>query len=902
MIDCISARVYEAGARRALFATTALALSLGLAAPAFAQDQAPAPANAEPTSPPASAPLSAAPAQDEIVVTGSSIRGVAPVGSALIGVTRDTIQATAPANTKELLSNVPQLGNFGANAEQSTPNRYRTPGFQPNIHNLGMYATLTLANGHRIAPVGTEAVLPDPSIIPVIAVQRVEIIADGASSVYGSDAVAGVVNFIYRKNVEGIEASGTFGWNDTRYRKYDASILAGHSWGTGSIMAAYEYSQNKSPLTRDIDFLALGGDQRSRGGRDLRPTTCLLPNVTASGTVYAYQANGTFRPGRNQCGLLDEKQTIIPDAHRHAVLVTARQEAGDKVELWTELNYSNYKTFRWGGRPSLTLNVPSTNPYFRLPDGVTADRITVVRSGLGLFPSGAQPQSSKFWGVTAGADIHLGGNWVANIMGHVSKTNDWNQEAPELDQLAATRLAAGTTLSTALNPFGQAADNDPAVLAQINNDYAQINVASQRLRELQAKADGPLFAIPGGDVRMAIGADFRVEQLVQRQTAGAPGVDLLTVRDDNISRTVTSAFAEFNVPLFSELNARPFFQALTLSISGRLDYYDKYGTIFNPKYGANWSPVRGVTVHGSYSTSFAAPNMGMITSTFTVPRPNSAINLTDVTTGEFLGTINQLNPGGGNPNLQPEKATSWSMGVDFVPQFVPGLRLSATYYEVEYRNTVYQPTTADVLTNPQFAMFRILHPTQAQIDDMLRMMPPQGPITTGFDALIYYNAQNLGVKQVAGVDIDGSYRIDTASLGSFNLGIIANRQTRYKQQTGPGAAFVSRLGTNDAPKWKTRFQAGWSLDPVVVNLFANYVGSYRYTAVNPAQKVDSWLTFDLTAALDLSKMIHDGVSLQARVVNLFDKDPPFVDNANGYLPALASPFGRQFEVTLRAKF
>jgi len=837
----------------------------------------------------------------DIIVTGSSIRGVAPVGSPLIGVTADTIKANAPANTKELLSTVPQLGNFGANAEQSTPNRYRTPGFQPNIHNLGMYATLTLVNGHRIAPVGTEAVLPDPSIVPVIALQRVEIIADGASSVYGSDAVAGVVNFIYRRNVEGIEAQGTFGWNGSRYRKWNAAIIGGHSWGSGNIMAAYEFSKNKSPLTSDIDFLALGGDQRSRGGRDLRGNACLQPNITVNGSNYAYQTDGSFQPGRNLCGLLDPKSTVIPDAERHSVLVTARQEVTENVELWAELNYSNYKTSRWGGRPPINITVPSTNPYFRLPDGVTADSITLTRSGLGLFPSGRQPQTSKFYGLTVGADIQLGSDWVANIIGHVSKTDDWNQESPELDQLAAQRLANGTTLSTALNPFGQAADNDPSVLAQINNDYAQINDASQRLRELQVKADGPIFTIPGGDIRMAVGVDFRGEQAIQKQTAGAPGANLLIVRDDNISRTVTSGFAELNVPLFSDENARPFFQALTLSVSGRLDYYDKYGTVFNPKYGVNWSPVRGVTLHGSHSTSFAAPNMGMITSTFTVPRTNRVTNLTDVTTGIFLGTINELNPGGGNPDLKPEEATSSSLGVDFVPEFLPGLRLSTTYYQVEYRNTVYQPTTADVLTNAQFAMYRIIHPTQQQIDDVLRAMPPQGPITTGFDAIIWYNAQNMGVRRVAGFDIEGSYQFDTRSLGAFNLGVIANRQTRYKQQTVPGTDFRSRLGTNDAPHWKTRFNLTWDYEPVTLNLFANYVSGYRFTAVNPVQKVKSWTTFDLTASVDLSKM-HDGLSIQGRIVNLFNEDPPFVDNSSGYLGALASPFGRQFELTVRAAF
>lgn len=858
--------------------------------------QEPVAADAAPALPARPARPPAAPsAVDEIIVTGSSIRGVAPVGSALIGVNRATIAANAPANSKELLSAIPQLGNFGTNAEQSTPNRYRTSGFQPNIHNLGVFATLTLFNGHRFAPVGGEAVFPDPSIIPVIAVERVELVTDGASSVYGSDAVAGVVNFIYRKNVEGVEASATYGWNDTRYRKRDLAVIGGHAWEGGSVMAAYEFSDNLSPYNTDIDFIALGGDQRSRGGRDLRAANCLSPNVTINGMVYAYPS---WSVGRNVCGVLNT-QNIIADGARHAVLLTGRQRLNEKVELWAETNWSRYETVRIGGRQALNLTVPSTNPYFQLPPGVSASSVSVTRSGLGLFPGLRSIQSSEVLGVTFGADVDLGHDWKANLMFHASKTEDYNKD-PELDLLAAQRLTNGTTPSTALNPFGQAADNDPAVLAQIDNDYAQINDTSQRLRELQVKADGPVWTIQGGKIRAAVGVDFRNDEAVQLQTAGAQGVNLLIVRDDDINRSLASAFTEVNIPLFSEQNAKPGIRSLVVALSGRYDHYEKLGGVFNPKYGVVWSPIQGVSLHGSYGASFAAPNLGLITSTFTVPRPNTVLNLTDATTGVFLGTVNALNPGGGNPELTPEEATTKSFGVDYAPDQMPGLQLSATYYDVEYRNTIYTPVNDDILTNPQFAHLRIINPTPEQIADVLARMPPQGPITTGFDTIVYLNARNIGVRQIAGVDIDGSYRFDTR-FGGFNFAVNANRQTRYKQQVVPGGPFNSRLGNAEAPHWKARYTLGWNLDPLTVSLFANYVSSFRNTTVTPNQIVDANITYDLAVSMALDR-VREGASMQARVVNLFDKDPPFYDSANGYFAGLASPFGRQVEVTLRARF
>jgi iron complex outermembrane receptor protein len=840
-------------------------------------------------------------AVEEVVVTGSSIRGVAPVGSALIGVTRDTIQAQAPANSKELLASVPQLGNFGVNAEQSTPDRFRTAGFQPNIHNLGIYATLTLLNGHRIAPVGGEAVFPDPSIVPVIAVQRVEVVADGASAVYGSDAVAGVVNFIYRKNVEGLEVSSTYGWNDTRYQKRDFAILGGHSWEGGNIMAAYQFSDNNSPLNTDIDFLALGGDQRSRGGRDLRGSNCLQPNVTANGTTYAYN-NGAYSVGRNLCGLLDQG-TVIPDSQRHALLVTGRQRVTDTVELWGEFNYSQYDTRSFGGQTSLNLIMPNTNPYFRAPAGSNATSIQVVRSALGLFPSRFSTQESNVYAFTGGADIDLGKDWRGNLMVHASKTADYNND-PEIDLVNAVAAINGTTLATALNPFGQAADNNATVLASIDNGYRRINDTSQRLRELQFKADGPLWTLPGGEVRAAVGVDVRNEQARQTQISGSPARKIIDVRDDNIGRTVTSGFYELNVPIVGDGNARPFMERLTLSVSGRYDYYEKYGGQFNPKYGVVWEPISGIALHGSYGTSFAAPNIGIITSKFGFlgSRDQNTV-LTDWKTGQQIQRpFDIYNMGGGNPDLEPEEATSYSFGVDFTPDQVPGLRLSASYYNVEYRNTIYKASLNDVITNPAFEAYRTINPTPAQMAAVLAEAPPEmevQPYVT-WDVIFRSYAINLGMRQFEGIDLDGSYDFNT-DFGHFTIAANANRKLVDRQQVLPGTPFNDRLGTDQAVKWKGRTSIAWNMDPATIGLAINYIGKYRYTNGSVFKNADAWVTYDLVANVKLDKL-REGLSVQGRIVNLTNEDPPFTDNANGYIGSLASPFGRQFEVTVRAKF
>jgi iron complex outermembrane receptor protein len=885
------------------------AVLLAVAAPCIALGQTAAGAAS-----PAASPANDNTVLEEVLITGSSIRGVAPTGSALLSMSRESIEAAAPANTKEMLATMPQLGNFGANAEQSTPNRFRTAGFQPNIHNLGIYATLTLFNGHRVAPVGSEAVFPDPSIIPVIAVDRVELIADGASSIYGSDAVAGVVNFIYRKNLDGLEVSGTYGFNNTSYRKHDFAAAYGRHWGGGNMMLAYEYSDNTSPLTTEIPFLALGGDQTSRGGRDLRGSVCLTPTVRSvdaagrpTGTTYGYPSWTTTAVDQ-RCGVLAPSE-IIPDGKRHAFLLTAEQQLSDRVKAWTEVNYSIYKTHQIAGRQTLNLVVPRTNPYFTAPPALAnASQIYVTRSALGLFDPINNYKRSEVTAVTLGADIQLSTDWVGNLMFHASTTRDFNNDH-ELDLQNAQAAANGTTTATALNPFGQAAQNNAAVLARIDNGFDQNNIASQRLRELQFKADGPLFAIAGGEVRSALGVDLRNDEAKQLQTAGSTQSTssfYQIVRNDDVKRTVLAGFFELNVPLVSDKNARPGVRSLTLSVAGRDDYYENYGAKFNPKYGFVWAPIDSLKVRGSYGTSFAAPNAGLLTSIFGVPQPNSNYNLTVAagpTAGERLATINVYNLGGGNPALQPEEAKTWSAGLDWAPTaFLDGLRVGVTYYNVLYSNLIYKPTNADVITDPAFIDSRVLHPTAAQIAAAIAFAPPQQPITTSYDLLFNSYAINIGARKLAGMDYDIAYRLRTASLGTFNFSLVANQQLKYSQEIVPGRGYTSRLGTSDAPKWKGRLAVTWNIADLSLSAFLNHTGSFQNTTTTPIQEVASWTTLDLTAQYQLPKVLKNGLTLQLRAQNALNRDPPFYDAANGYFPALASPFGRTYEVTVRAKF
>src|SRR5262245_57932492 len=216
------ARHWKATRQLALSGTSLVAALFGMAAPGFAQTQGPDSSADE------------VPAEEEIVVTGTSIRGVPPTGSNLISVTRDDIETVGAANTPDLVATVPQLNSFNT-APSASLGGFGS--FSPGMRGLPANATLPLMNGHRLVAAAANETNPDFPLIPNLALERVEVVADGASAVYGSDAVAGVVNFITRRHVSAPEVSMSYGVGDEYYSGHIGGII-GHDWGSGSLVAA----------------------------------------------------------------------------------------------------------------------------------------------------------------------------------------------------------------------------------------------------------------------------------------------------------------------------------------------------------------------------------------------------------------------------------------------------------------------------------------------------------------------------------------------------------------------------------------------------------------------------------------------------------------------------------------
>ncbi|MEN9627356.1 MAG: hypothetical protein RJA10_583, partial [Pseudomonadota bacterium] len=228
----------------------------------------------------------------QIVVTGSRIRGAPPVGAPVTTVGREEVENSAGINTAQILQSVPQIYNLGVSENsrgQSGGAGNITYGSGINLRGIGPFATLTLVNGHRVVGQGTQSATVDPSIIPALMLERVEVVADGASAVYGSDAVAGVANLILRRNEPGVQASLRYGVADG-YDERQLGMLLGRKWTGGQFTLAAEHTHRSALSGRDRDFYR--GDLRDAGGGDFRGTQCSPGNIVINNVSYAIPAGG----------------------------------------------------------------------------------------------------------------------------------------------------------------------------------------------------------------------------------------------------------------------------------------------------------------------------------------------------------------------------------------------------------------------------------------------------------------------------------------------------------------------------------------------------------------------------------------------------------------------------------
>lgn len=890
--------------RLVLCGASLLALALSTSAPAWAQASDVTGA-AEAAKPQSDNDGNAPEQVSEIVVTGSSIRGVPPTGSNLISVSREDIRTIGANTTPDLLASVPQLNSF------NTAPRAANGGagaFAPGLRSLPASATLPLMNGHRLVAGGTNQTNPDFPFIPELAIERVEIVADGASAIYGSDAVAGVVNFITRQRYSGVDTSVRYGVADD-YHTFSASGLVGHNWDRGSVVAAYQYAENGNIVGADRDYRIT--DLRPYGGVDTRTTVCPAANVRVDTTAYAvnYAAPGLAPNTTNSCdnGAVTD---LVPKSRLHSAYLPARQDLSDHVTLWGELLYSDRKdTVRAPPPPGagasggvILYNLPGfANPFFKTPPGSGATTEFVQFRTDNLY--GADHINNVFrvqaGNSSAGVDAKLPSDLKLSVYG----TYDWatnDTYLPAINPAALDAAALGTTTATALDPFGNG--TSPEVAAKIT-DYAGDLVIHQRTYLGAAKLDGPLAELPGGQLKFALGAEYRRETFQQRGIYGGSQVP------EDLTRNIGSLYGELFVPIVGEGNQAALVRSLALSVSGRYDHYSDFGSTTNPKIGVNWDPVHGLTLRGTYGRSFRAPGLRDVGATVGAYYYNAAAiagsTFRDPTRGAAqVDTIFLL---GGNRGLQPEEARTYSFGADLHPASLPNFHGSVTFYDIRYTNVIGTPGGAIAFTDPTFASVIYRNPTAAQLNSLLGIAVPvnfvPGALPT-IGNLLDFRQGNFGVRKTNGLDFDLGYRQPT-SFGALYAGLAGNYIFKFETQLSPTAPVSDSLKLG-VPKATLRGTLGAQVGQFNAVAFVNYrdgvTGLYATPTGSAEYSAKAYTTVDLRFSMKLPYGgLAKGTELGLQVNDLFDQDPPFFPQAEG-IGGAYNPIGRYVALNLRKSF
>jgi iron complex outermembrane receptor protein len=595
---------------------------------------------------------------EAVTVTGTSIRGVAPIGSNLVTVGRDTLGKIAAINATEMTNTVPAITQSGAAVQGENTYSY----YAPSIHGLGGSAsntTLVIVDGMRMPGGGTQFGQTDPNIIPSSALQRVEVLADGASSVYGSDAVAGVVNYITRHEFQGIEINGKVGvanaWNSA-----DLNAIAGTAWNDGSMYVAGQYSYQSALANSSRAFLSRG-DYRPLGQNfdsfNCSPASIRTP---ASGTnVYLSPTATTTVPNTSAFAPCNNTLNgdVLPSAERITGLVRIVQNVGDRLTLTATANYSHLlgnRNLQEGLVTGITAYGPGSgqggqiNPFFQPPAGEPA-AVQETISYAALLPGtqgsqgnkyGMEQQSNDTLFLYGNAEYKLSTNWTARLSDSFgrSRTNDARigifcpscailaiNGTTQANANPTTTSVGGTNIvalnlplntSNALdvwNPNG--GNTSPAVLKQLyslNQNNTHWNSYNQSKLEVQ----GIIADLPAGALRMAAGAEYMwvTQDVATIGTAGlgALGGGLSKYFQFSLARNVYSGYAEVVAPIISQDMGVPLVQNFELDLSARYDRYSDVGETSNPKIAANWTVYDDLKIRANYATAFVAPPLAAI--------------------------------------------------------------------------------------------------------------------------------------------------------------------------------------------------------------------------------------------------------------------------------------------------
>lgn len=832
---------------------------------------------------------------EQVDVTGSLIPGVQDTVAPLIYLKRQQLAMASFPTVEDALYTLPIISLNGPREDLGIDANYQY-GAGLDLRGLGVGATLVLVNGQRQPLSGLNGDFVDVSTIPLSAVQRIEVLPDGASAVYGSDAIAGVINIIMRSDFQGAETEVRYGTAIGGRRDIMASQLWGTHWRTGHAMLAYEYSDatalaaSRRPYAANADKTPYGGGNYdtyySNPGNILNPATLLPIYGAPAGQNGQRFTAAALLPSLNLENQFAQFQ-LFPEARAHELYGTAAEALNPRLQLFVEGRFAERDTLQHNFPDTQLLVVPPSNPFYVNPFGNVPYALVAYSFSSDYGPTVFSATSQVYVG-TAGARLQIGNTWRATLSESYGRQSLRSDDGNVVDPAALAASLADPNPATAFDPFG-GGSNNPATLAAIKRDFP-LHMASS-IESTRLVAEGSLFRMPAGHAQLALGVERR-EEALSHDVADPLNRAEQTI-SERYSRHATALFSQLALPLIGDPANPRTAPRLELNVAGRYEHYSDFGGTFNPTVRIRWVPAQMLKLRASWGRSFRAPTLDNLYDTsgdaaglVVLPDPRSS-------TGRSLVLVEQ----GSNPSLKQETARTWTAGFDLAPNFLMGSTLSLTYYSIDYENRIAEPGAdnpfAILIDGTEWAPVITRNPSQAQIAGVCNSPDYKGSVpaclASSPAAVIDGRLANLATTKTTGLDLEAHDSVQSA-WGNLELGVNANYVFRFDQAvtaSSPGTNIVNTVANPLA--LRLRGTIGWSRQGPGrpgpgFDLAVNHIGGYKNPGSTLIPNVSPWTTVD-------ARMVYrarggagwlSGTEISLNAVNVLNHDPPFVDSQFGY--------------------
>jgi iron complex outermembrane receptor protein len=851
-----------------------------------------------------------------IEITGSRIKRIDTETAAPVQViTRDQIEKSGATSITEVLKSLPSnnAGSFDENAVASF-----TPGAGGvALRGLGAQATLVLINGRRVAPFGFasggQTTFVDVNSIPLDAVERIDVLLDGASAIYGSDAMAGVINVILRKDFAGMQARGSLGqsaYGDATFKR--GAVI----FGKGSLASdRYNFLANlehidQDPVKASARPNTATSDFRLLTGLDRRSTYSYPGNlytvggVDGGGAAFIAPLPGCKTPATGNPALAGrciydfvQYTDVVAKSSRDSLLLAGTVELGGGAQFFSDLSLMRTKfdqqSASFSSSTYYDTNVDVPTRAITLPVGHPQNPGTTpvaLRYRLADVPAvtGVVSNTQRF---TLGVRGTVAG-WDAESALLVSRSKTNISQTGYIHDTVYTNEVLDPANGFAARPtfiFGNPSANDAGLMARLYPTLNQEGKTSTSSADVRGNRD--LMQLPGGPLAISVGLETRRESFKSGNDplVEAGEISVLGGASSDGSRTVSAVYAELSAPVLKGLEAQ---------LAFRTDRYSDFGSATTPKVGLKWKALPNLVLRSTYSEGFRAPALTELVQSPTrgfysgLVDPKLCPDPTDTTNANCDISVEAIF--GSNPNLKPEKSKSVTLGLVFEPSSDVSIAVDA--YRIKRRNEI---TSID----PNFLLAN-----EATYPGLVIRDPVTNEITR-LD-LLY---SNLGSTEVWGYDVDVKGRIPLAEMGTLSLEASYNRSPSYKVEPVPGAPIEQWAGTYTQPKERFTLGANWEKGPWSTKLVVNYTGAYlrAFTssdlscpysggAFESLCSVNSWMTADLFVSYKGIKNLELGLSIR----NLENKQAPIDQRRETRFTLFNSAYHNQLGrfTTLSAKY